>query len=206
MSRELCQRFIAQRRSHPAWLLLASRNGPLTLSCLKSLFEKNSGGVAQEDAIELLAESFATYANDSEFETGDDENHSGAARRELRQWLKRGLIVEREGQLMATDALQRSLSILDSLEERAMTSTASRLATVQREIENLDARLSRSQTGRAQSLREKIAALEGELAAVERGEFEVLEGAQAEEGIREVYQLAVSLRADFRRVEEEKGL
>ncbi|HWC89079.1 MAG TPA: hypothetical protein VG433_05480, partial [Pirellulales bacterium] len=29
MSRELSQRFIMLRRNHPAWLLLASRNGPL---------------------------------------------------------------------------------------------------------------------------------------------------------------------------------
>jgi hypothetical protein len=46
--------------------------------------------------------------------------------------LKRGLIVERDGQIMATDALQRALRFLDSLEDQAMTSTASRLATVQR--------------------------------------------------------------------------
>jgi hypothetical protein len=44
--------------------------------------------------------------------------------------------------------------------------------------------------------------LEDELAAVESGDFKVLSGSQAEEGIREVYQLAMSLRADFRRVED----
>ena len=34
------------------------------------------------------------------------------------------------------------------------------------------------------------------------GNFEVLDGSKAEEGIREVYQLAVSLQVDFRRVED----
>ncbi|MCB1098865.1 MAG: DUF3375 domain-containing protein [Verrucomicrobiae bacterium] len=204
MSREACQQFIALRRNHPAWLLLASRNGPLTLACLKSVFEKHPGGVAQEDAIAQLAEAFATYANDSAFDVGDDsdDDQAATARKELRQWLKRGLIVEREGQIMATDALQRSVAFLDSLQDRGMTSTASRLATVQREIENLEARLNPNQASRAQFLRDKIADLERELAAVERGEFEVLEGAQAKEGIREVYQLALSLLADFRRVED----
>ena len=44
--------------------------------------------------------------------------------------------------------------------------------------------------------------LEKELDAVRSGDFEVLDGLQAEEGIREVYQLAISLHADFRRVED----
>lgn len=200
MSRELCHRLITLRRNHPAWLLLASRNGPLTIASLKSLIDAHPSGIDFEDAVEHLAESFAIYANDTEFELGED--HSIAARRELRQWLKRGLIVEREGQLLATDALQRSLIFLDSLEDQAMTSTASRLATVQRAIENLEAQLSQSQANREQSLKARIAALAEELAAVQCGEFEVLAGSQAEEGIREVYQLAVSLRADFRRVED----
>lgn len=202
MNRELCQRFVMLRRNHAAWLLLASRNGPLTLSCLKALFEESPGGVGLDDAVEVLAEAFAVYTNDTGFNLGGGEDQAGAARKELRQWMRRGLVVEREGQLMATDALQRSIAFLDSLEDRAMTSTASRLATVQREIENLEARLSQNQASRAESLRRRIADLEHELAAVERGEFEVLEGPGAQEGIREVYQLAVSLRADFRRVED----
>ncbi len=82
--------------------------------------------------------------NDTEFELGDD--HALTARRELRQWVKRGLIVERNGQLLATDALQRALLFLDSLEVQTMTSTASRLATVQRAIEDLEVRTSRERS------------------------------------------------------------
>ncbi|MEN1564794.1 DUF3375 family protein, partial [Pseudomonas aeruginosa] len=44
--------------------------------------------------------------------------------------------------------------------------------------------------------------LEHELAQVEAGHVIVLDEAQAIEGIREVYNLATSLRADFRRVED----
>ena len=72
-----------------------------------------------------------------------------------------------------------------------MTSTASRLATVQRAIENLEAQLSQSQTSREKSLMARIAALEKELADVRRGEFEVLQGPQAEEGVREVLGSAI---------------
>jgi hypothetical protein len=200
MNSEACQRLIKLRRNHPAWLLLASRNGPLILAGLQSLIDALPNGIDFEAAVEHLSGLFAENANDENFEVGDD--HAVAARRELRQWLKRGLIVEREGQLLATDALQRSFHFLDSLQDQPMTSTASRLATVQREIENLEAQLSHSQSGRENSLKQRIAAMQEELAAVQLGEFEVLSGAQAAEGIREVYQLAVSLRADFRRVED----
>jgi hypothetical protein len=155
-----------------------------------------------EEAVEQLSGIFTEYANDGEFETGDGDDYYGAARREVRQWIRRGLIVERDGRIMATDALQRALAFLESLRDRGMTSTASRLATVQREIESLESRLSANQATRTRLLREKIAQLQNELAAVERGEFEILAGELAEEGIREVYQLAISLRADFRRVED----
>lgn len=200
MPRELSQRLIALRRNHPAWLLLASRNGPLILASLRALLEAHPGGIDFDDAVEHLAASFADYANDAEFELGDD--HALTARRELRGWLKRGLIVEREGQLLATDALQRALLFLDSLEDQAMTSTASRLATVQRAIENLEAQLSHSQTGREQTLKARIDSLSEELEKVRVGDFEVLDGPLAEEGIREVYQLATTLQSDFRRVED----
>lgn len=171
------------------------------MGCLKPLFEEGQGELTWEDAIERLVAVFAEHANDDEF--GIDASETAAtARAELREWVKRGLVAEREGRLIATDALQKVFQFLAGLEEGHMTSTASRLATVQREIEDLEARLSPDRLTRSANLRKRIAALDAELAKAERGEFEVLEGARAEEGIREVYQLALSLRADFRRVED----
>lgn len=200
MIRDLAHRLISLRRNHPAWLLLASPKGPLILASLKTLLDAHPNGVDFEEAVESLAAVFADNVNDSEFDLSDD--HSLAARRELRQWLKRGLIVERDGQVLETDALRRAFQFLDLIEDHAMTSTASRLATVQRAIEILEAQLIRSQSGREKSLMSRIEALKKELNAVQAGEFRVLDGPQAEEGIREVYQLAVSLQADFRRVED----
>lgn len=188
------------RRNHAAWLLLASRNGPLILAGMKSLIDSHPTGISIDDAVERLAGSFAHFVNDTQYELGDD--YALTARRELRQWIKRGLIVERGGLLLPTDALRRALQFVESLEDHSMTSTASRLATVQRAIESLDAQLSRSQTSREQYLMARIEALTNELEAVKAGNFEVLDGQQAEEGIHEVYQLAISLQADFRRVED----
>ncbi len=99
MTREFVQKFVSLRRNHPAWLLLASPKGPLILASLKGLMDANPGGVDFEEAVERLAGVFADNANDSEFDLGDD--HAMSARRELRQWLKRGLIVERSGKILA---------------------------------------------------------------------------------------------------------
>ena len=167
-----------------------------------SLLEAKPIGVPWEDAVEALARIFEAHAHDAAFEIKEAEDQTPAARKEMRYWMRLGLVVERDGNLLATDALERALSFLGDLEERTMTSTASRLATVQREIENLEARLNPDQESRVASLQERIARLEEELAAAQRGEFEVLAGAAAREGIREIHQLALSLRADFRRVED----
>ena len=164
------------------------------------MIESSPSGVVFEDAVERLAAVFADYANDSEFDLGDD--HPLAARREIRQWIKRGLIVERDGKILATDAFQRALLFLDSLEDQTMTSTASRLGTVQRAIELLEIQLSRSQNDRERAIQARMNLLAEELKAVQAGIFDVLDGKKAEEGIREVYQLAMSLQADFRRVED----
>lgn len=83
-----------------------------------------------------------------------------------------------------------------------MTSTASRLATVQREIALVAMGLSEDASAREQTLKAQIRELEEELARVQAGDFQVLEGPPAHEAVREVYDLAMSLRADFRRVED----
>lgn len=182
-------------------MLVAARRAPLVLGCLKPMFEENQGEIAWEDAIQHLAGVFAEHANSEEFELPDSD-FIQAARKELRAWLKRGLVVERDGHLLATDSLQKAIQFVDGLEEKVMTSTASRLATVQREIEGLEAKLNPTRASRVAHLEKRIAAMGKELEQVKRGEFEVLSGPRAQEGIREVYQLALSLRADFRRVED----
>lgn len=201
MSKEVCRKYIRARHTNAAWGLLAARRAPLVLSCLKPLFEESQGEISWEDAIQRLAEMFGEHANSVEYDLPDSD-FIQTGRKELRDWLKRGLVVERDGKLLATDALQKAFNFISSLDDEIMTSTASRLATVQREIENLEAKLNPTPASRAAHLRKRIEALKTELDQVERGEFEVLRGMRAQEGIREVYQLALSLRADFRRVED----
>jgi hypothetical protein len=200
-TKELCQSYIAARRSNPAWRLLAARRAPLVLSCLKQLFENRQDGIAYEDAVQLLAQILEFNVNNEQFDIKTND-FTVLAAKELREWSKRKLLVERKGRLLATDALEKTLYFMNSLDDRMMTSTASRLATVQREIENLEARLNPNRKSRVAHLRKQISTLEKELKKVESGQFKVLEGEKAIEGIREVYSLAISLRSDFRRVED----
>ncbi len=195
------EKYISARSQHPAWLLLATRRAPLVLSCLQTLFEKSHDGIAMEEALQALAGILADHAHQEQYQI-EPENTPLQAGRELREWIKRRLIVEREGRIYATDALEVAISFVVTLDNRIMTSTASRLSIVQREIENLETSLNPSPENRIATLRRRIAALESELAEAKAGHISVLGEYQAVEGIREVYNLSTGLRADFRRVED----
>lgn len=192
--------YVLARQQNPAWQLLASRRAPLVLGCLQSLFEDSQDGVDFDDAQQALAEILAGHTGLSEFEI--DSDPTVLARKELRAWIRRALVVEREGRLYATDALETALRFVGALDSRMMTSTASRLAVVQREIERLEARLNPDPQSRAEHLRRQIADLQRQLEDAEAGRIEVANAQEAAEGIRELYTLATSLRADFRRVED----
>lgn len=189
------------RKQHPAWRLLAARNGPLVLGSLQVLFDEQVNGIDLDAAQQLLSESLQSAHEAREIEC-DEEDYRLQARREIRQWIRQELILERDSRLIATDALEAAFRFVDGLDKRIMTSTASRLSIVQREIENLEFRLNPDPDTRAGLLRNRIAALEAELAAVEQGEVEVLSEQAAIEAMREVYTLSMGLRNNFRRVED----
>jgi len=195
------QELITARNQNPAWLLLASRRAPLVIACLQSLFEDAHDGVLVDDALQALVVMLAPHANDEQYEI-DPARLPQLAGRELRQWIRRDLIVERGGRVYSTDALHSAIRFVDGLDNRIMTSTASRLSVVQREIERLESALNADAEQRTLSLKRRIAELQKELQAAEGGDVPVLDAADAIERIRELYTLASGLRADFRRVED----
>lgn len=201
LNQQRTQKYLAARQQNAAWLLLASRRAPLMLSCLEALFEHQRDGVPLDDAVQALADMLGAHANQPDFEI-DTTDISAQARRELRDWIRRAVITEREGRIHETDALKTALGFVAQLDHRLMTSTASRLAVVQREIDNLAAALDPNPQSRAEHIKQRIADLQHQLDEVRAGRVLVLTDAQAVEGIREVFALATSLRADFRRVED----
>lgn len=193
--------YVNARQQHPAWLLLASKTGPVVLSCLQALFLEHRDGIEFETAILELADVLQDQHENAGLDIkGDDFVYT--AKKELRGWIKKKLIIEREGRILATDALESALRFVDSLDNRIMTSTASRLSVVQREIENLETHLNPDPKARAAHIKRKILDLEKELEKVEAGDVPVLNKTEAIEAIREIYNLATSLRTDFRRVED----
>ena len=201
LNQQRTQKYIAARQQNAAWLVLASRRAPLMLSCLEALFEHQRDGVPLDHAVQALADMLAAHANLPDFEI-DTTDTAAQARRELRDWIRRGVITEREGRLHETDALKTALGFVTQLDHRLMTSTASRLAVVQREIDNLANALDPNPQSRAEHMERRIADLQHQLDEVRAGRLTLLTDAQAVEGIRDLFTLATSLRADFRRVED----
>ncbi len=189
------------REQNPAWRLLAARRAPLVLACLRRLFANPGERVTFDDAVQLLAELLFEHANNPDYDIRSTEL-GRLARRELRDQIRAKLLVERDGELSATDALQQVFRFVDRLEDRMMSSTASRLATVQHQIAEVAARLDPDPEARATRIRARIAELEAELEAVAAGDVSVLDGDPAVEAIQDVYTLTMSLRDDFGRVED----
>ncbi len=191
---------IQLRKHHPAWQLLAATKGPLVIAVLQLLFKDSPDGIEFDSAVLELSQMLQQQYENGEIESSN--NYQLEARREIRHWIKRGLLLERQGRIVATDALESALRFVQGLDQRIMSSSASRLAIVQREIEHLDANLNANQDQRTEFLKNKIADLEKELNEVEQGHVEVLSEDQAIESIREIYALSTSLSHDFRRVED----
>ncbi len=201
MNKSRTHDYISARSQNPAWVLLASRRAPLVIACLQSLFEDAYDGVLFDDALHALAEMLAPHANDEQYEI-DPKRLPQLAIRELRQWISRSLVIERGGRIYATDALQAAITFVEGLDNRMMTSTASRLSVVQREIERLESGLNPDAGERIASLERRVNQLQKELAAAKQGDVPTLNTGEAIERIREIYTLATGLRADFRRVED----
>ena len=200
-SNQTIRSLVHLRSENPAWRLLASPRAPSILASLEALFEQRQGSVDLEEAVAVLGDFLRMQEASDNLEL-ESTDYDSVARKELRQWIKRKLIIERQGQLIATDALQRALEFVGALSSKLMTSTASRLSTVQREIENLESSLNPNPASRIAHLQRKIKELEQELDEVKQGDFEALAGNEAIERIRDIYDLASSLRSDFRRVED----
>ena len=200
-SRTRTNDYITARTQNPAWVLLASRRAPLVIACLQTLFEDASDGVLMDDALHALAAMLAPHANDEQYDI-DPKRLPQLAGRELRQWISRSLIVERGGRIYGTDALQAAIAFVEGLDNRIMTSTASRLSVVQREIERLESGLNPDAGERIDSLERRVAELQHELSEAHEGHVPTLDTPEAIERIREIYALANGLRADFRRVED----
>lgn len=200
-AKQRAERYLSARHHHSAWRLLASPRAPLVLSCLAGLFEQTPDGVDESEALLALSEMLASFAHQDDLEINKKDIQQQAGR-ELNEWIRRKLIIERGQRLYSTDALNSALIFVESLENRIMTSTASRLSNVQQQIEALAVTLNPNPQVHIQALEQKIEHLQQQLEQAQQGQITQLTEQQAVERIRDIYHLSTGLYADFRRVED----
>lgn len=180
-----------------AWRLLQARRAPTILAFLASLFaEQNEISYGQA---RLLLDGEIVRNRESGFwEEGET-----AASTYLNEWIKQGWLRELDDQLMPTDAAQIALRFVRQLDERAATTTASRLRLVQDAVRDFVARFGGNLAARLAILQQKRAEIEQEIAQIEAGFMPDYSAQQEREMLRQIHDLAAGLTHDFRYIEDQ---
>jgi len=109
-------------KDNPALMAISTPNSPLVLDCLKTLFNNPNSHVSLENAARNLSNLYKLHINESSFVIED--TNTVTARRELSNWIRWGLLDEREGCLYQTNDL---LTIFAFLDELNLQSTSTQL-------------------------------------------------------------------------------
>ncbi|QEP42854.1 DUF3375 domain-containing protein [Ectothiorhodospiraceae bacterium BW-2] len=193
--RQLQARFRSLRGENLSWRLLAAENGPLLLAFIADLFDGQSE----------LPYAQARTALESELLLWRQEGLSlqESASAYLRQWIQHGWLREHNDHLVLTDSAEVALRFVQSLEQRQSRTTASRLRLLQDRVSELAFATGASPEQRLQRLQQRQQQLQHDIDRVREGEIEPMPDAEQFERLQEIYQLALELSGDFRRVEEE---
>ncbi|MFN2288101.1 MAG: DUF3375 domain-containing protein [Chromatocurvus sp.] len=181
---------------HAAWQLLRADNAPHILAFVSDLFRESSEVSFGQARAALAAE----LQNSREMNTWETDSPPSTY---LRQWIQAGWLRELDDQLMKTDACEVALRFCHGLDQRQTHATASHLRIVQDAVRDLAVALSPNAGERIAILEARKQRLEQEIAELKGGVVRELPEPVQRERVREVYQLASVLTADFRRVEDE---
>lgn len=194
--RELYARNKRLTKENSTWLLLRSENVSVILSFFDDLFSDTSEvPVSQAEA---LLNSEIRYLRDLGLWETQSSGHYY-----LREWMKNGWLRELDDNLYKTDALDAAIRFTQSLDVRTSGTTASHLRVVQEATRNFVVATAPNVEDRLAILAAKKAEIEQEMNKLNAGDIEQLTDVQQREQIKEIYQLASILPADFRHVEEE---
>ncbi len=189
-------RFRRLWNEHAAWHLLRADNAPHILAFVSDLFRESSEVSFGQARAALTAE----LLHSREINTWDTDTPASTY---LRQWIQAGWLRELDDQLMKTDACEVALCFCHGLDQRQTHATASHLRIVQDAVRDLAVALSPNPGERIAILEARKQRLEQEIAELQGGVVRELAEPVQRERVREVYQLASVLTADFRRVEDE---
>ncbi|MGE0217683.1 DUF3375 domain-containing protein [Mycolicibacterium sp.] len=194
----------ALREQHPAWRLLRAGNATLILSFLGDFFvEGNRGACSGSTLADALDDHL--YALNAE-----EVKYPKSPRAYLEDWAANDAGYLRrfyppgddEVHYEVTPAFEKAYAWVDSLRGRSFVGTESRLHTVVELLRQIVHGTEAEPEVRLADLRRRRDELDAEIAAVEAGNVELLDGT----GIRDRYQqlstTARELLSDFREVEE----
>ncbi len=187
---------------HPAWRLLRARNAPLVLGFLGVVFvEGNAGAIGRSRLVERLEDHLQAARSDDEQWTADPTSY-------LDDWAQSGWLRrfypdgDDEVHYDATPAVERAYGWVLSLRARTTVGTESRLHTLVELLREMVHGADADPRSRLHELHRRRAELDAEIAAVQAGEFAVMEGAALRERYAFFATTARELLADFREVEE----
>jgi len=192
------------RVNHPAWRLLKSDHAALVMGFLKRVFvDLNVRSHGQANLAEALEDELFGLR-----ETLGPQAYPKAALEYLndwagndKAWLRKFYLSSDEPQFELTAATEKAIGWLAALSERAFVGTESRLLMMFELLKQISEGSDSDPARRLADLHLRRAALDLEIARIERGDVPLLEATAIKDRYQQFAALARELLADFREVE-----
>lgn len=194
------------RKRHPAWRLLASSNAPMVLSVLDQAFiQSNSSNIPADELVRVVDDELLVLRQ----QLGDDA-YPKSARAYLedwadgdRGWLRKFYPVgSNEPHYDLTPAVHEAVDFVADLQERSFVGTESRLQTIFELLRQLADDSDADPNSRLRSLHRRRDEIDAKIARLEAGHGDVLDAASRRDRYQQFARTARELLGDFRQVEE----
>lgn len=190
---------VRQRRDNAGWALLRADNAAVVLALLNRHFDHGTRRMPAPELYGLLDADLHELR-----EAGLDLPRTGQGY--CGDWVRAGFLLrrapegDREETLEPTDGAFAAMSFAAGLDSPVTTVTESRLSTLSSQLQALARDSDPRAESRLAALRTERDELDRQIAAVDAGDFPVLDGARAVERSREILALASEIPGDFARV------
>ncbi|MBH0119473.1 DUF3375 domain-containing protein [Rhodococcus sp. NPDC003382] len=195
-------RLVRLQRDHQAWSLLRADNAAVVLALLARHFDHGTRRLPAPELFELLDTDLQELRDE-----GFDLPRTGQAY--CADWVRAGYLLRRpstdsrEETLEPTESTFAALAFVSGLTSTTSSVTESRLTTLSSQLQALARDSDPRSESRLAALRAERDALDRQIAAVESGDFPVLDGTRAAERAKEILALAGEIPGDFARVRAE---
>ncbi|MDK6080494.1 DUF3375 domain-containing protein [Massilia varians] len=200
------QQLVLQRRTHPAWRLLAADHAPMIASFLhRSFVAPNMRTIArQELASQLDDYLFQIHAAEGEglypkSATAYLDDWASDERGWLRKYYPPS---QDEPHYDLSSSAEQAIAWLDSLGQRSFIGTESRLMTVFDLLKQIVDGTELNPRARIEDLQRRKAEIDAEIAQIKDGRLELMEPTQVRERFLQMADTARELLSDFRALDQ----